>query len=415
MSGVWESLFYEEKQNYVEAIVGSITALLTLAVELPCTLLALVSTCLLMSYEYTCQGAQQVSDLLGLQEWWAAEHTFWALVILMEVPVLRRRSKGFGSLFALQLMEILKGLFIWGSFLFVVNGLQGGVIFGGKLHHPTLFTLALTCCAFKVSLNTFVKEIGGYEHDGEIKDEKTSNLFKLILKVVDLEACVLAFIGIYGMPQLDLNGDPKTWFVAAPLLLYCSSYNEMLEMIAPTEKAAEANGEPPKAAEESKEEPAKAEEPAKEEEKKDEEKKDETKEDEAPAVNKPNPISQALDACCGLVCKAVGLVKCLINQVLNCINMVKDKILALPWDCIISLSTTLAIEVGVTYGVFSLTDDQVAFALPAINILGKFLVEKLGEKKVLEAPGIHMANEVMDTAKLAIGYYLYRTYISQPI
>jgi len=95
--------------------------------------------------------------------------------------------------------------------------------------------------------------------------------------------------------------------------------------------------------------------------------------------------------------------------------MVKDKILALPWDCIISLSTTLAIEVGVTYGVFSLTDDQVAFALPAINILGKFLVEKLGEKKVLEAPGIHMANEVMDTAKLAIGYYLYRTYISQPI
>ena len=292
MSGVWEALFQEEKQDWIAAISGSVSSIVTLALEVPCTLLALASTFLLMSWEYTCQGAQQVSDTLGLQEWWAAEHTFWALIILMEIPVLRRRSKGLGNLFVLQSLEILKWIFVWGSFLFLLNGLQGGVVFGGKLFHPTIFALALTCHAFSTSLKTFVKELGGYEHDGEIKDQKVSNFFQVVIKSVDLEALVMAFIGIYGMPQLDLNGDPKTWFVAAPLLLYASSYNEMLvslvvfksinlyiygiglqDMIAPPEEKEKANGEPPQVTEEKKsdEEPAKKaeEEPAKEEEKKD--------------------------------------------------------------------------------------------------------------------------------------------------
>merc|ERR550532_3912594 len=210
------------------------------------------------------------------------------------------------------------------------------------------------------------------------------------------------------MPQLDLNGDPKTWFVAAPLLLYASSYNEMLDMIAHPEEKEKANGEPPQVTEEKKsdEEPAKKaeEEPAKEEEKKDE-----------VATKKPNPISVALDACCGLVCKAAGMVTCLVNQVLTMINLVKDKVLSLPWACIISLSTTLGIEVGLTYGSWLLTQDEIVFAFPVINILGKFIVDKLGEKKILEAKGVHMATEALDTTKLAIKYYVYRTYISQPI
>merc|ERR1711860_407727 len=238
-------------------------------------------------------------------------------------------------------------------------------------------------------------------------------------KSVDLEALVMAFIGIYGMPQLDLNGDPKTWFVAAPLLLYASSYNGMLDMIAPPEeKAAEANGEPPQVTEEKKsdEEPAKKaeEEPAKEEEKKDEEKTTEEEKKEEITTKKPNPISVALDACCGLVCKAAGMVTCLVNQVLTMINLVKDKVLSLPWACIISLSTTLGIEVGLTYGSWLLTQDEIVFAYPVINILGKFIVDKLGEKRILEAKGIHMATEALDTTKLAIKYYVYRTYISQP-
>ena len=188
-------------------------------------------------------------------------------------------------------------------------------------------------------------------------------------------------------------------------------------MIAPAEKAAEANGEPPKVAEEepaeeeaapAADEPA-AEEPAKEEEKKDEEK---TEDEPAPVVSKPNPISQLLNTCCGLVCKVVGLVKCLVSQVLGLINLVKDKILSLPWACIINLSTMLAIEGGVAYGYWLLTEDQLVCALPVINIAGKFILGKLGEKKVLEAPGVHLTSELLDTSKLALKYYIYRTYIT---
>ena len=190
-------------------------------------------------------------------------------------------------------------------------------------------------------------------------------------------------------------------------------------MIAPPEEKEKANGEPPQVTEEKKsdEEPAKKaeEEPAKEEEKKDEEKTTEEEKKEEIATKKPNPISVALDACCGLVCKAAGMVTCLVNQVLTMINLVKDKVLSLPWACIISLSTTLGIEVGLTYGSWLLTQDEIVFAYPVINILGKFIVDKLGEKKILEAKGVHMATEALDTTKLAIKYYVYRTYISQPI
>merc|ERR1712012_1480087 len=77
MSGVWEALFQEEKQDWITCVVSSVTTLLNLLVELPCTLLALLSSTLLLSWDYACQGAQQVSDLLALEEWWTLEHALW--------------------------------------------------------------------------------------------------------------------------------------------------------------------------------------------------------------------------------------------------------------------------------------------------------------------------------------------------
>lgn len=413
MAGVWEALFYEEKQDWITTIVGGVSCVLTLALELPCTLLALTSTFLLMSWDYTCQGAQQVSDLLGLQEWWTLEHSLWLLIILMEVPVLRRRSKGFGNLFLLQSLEILNCIFVWGSLLFLLNGLQGGVVFGGKLFHPTVFTVAFICYAFSTSLKTFVKEIGGYEHDGEIKDQKTKNFLTVVIKSVDLEAMILGFVAMFGMPQFDLNGDPKTWLVAAPLLVYATSYNEMLDMVAPPEeKTADANGEATQVTEEKPAEEKPAEEKPTEE-KPAEEKKDEEK----PAEEKkaPNPVSQALDALCGLVCKMVGLVTCCLNQTLCLINTVKDKVMSLPWPCIISLATTLGIETGICLGGWILTEDYLVFAHPVCTIFGKFVLDKLQEKNVFEAKGHHLANELLDTVQYGIKYYLYRTYIQMPI
>merc|ERR1712223_336730 len=70
MSGVWEALFQEEKQDWIACITGCVTALLNLILEAPCTILALISTALILAWDFTCETAKQVSDLLALEEWW---------------------------------------------------------------------------------------------------------------------------------------------------------------------------------------------------------------------------------------------------------------------------------------------------------------------------------------------------------
>ena len=65
---MWE-LFAEEKQDWVTCILGGVTSALTLLVDLPCTLLALISTSLILVWDCLVQGAQQASELLALEEW----------------------------------------------------------------------------------------------------------------------------------------------------------------------------------------------------------------------------------------------------------------------------------------------------------------------------------------------------------
>ena len=63
--GVWEAMFSSEEEGWADAVVVGISTVTNLAIELPYTLLALISTALLLVWDYTCQGAQQVSDALG--------------------------------------------------------------------------------------------------------------------------------------------------------------------------------------------------------------------------------------------------------------------------------------------------------------------------------------------------------------
>ena len=65
LMGVWEAMFSSEEEGWADAIVGSISTMTNLAIELPSTLLVLISTALLLVWDSTCQGAQQVSDALG--------------------------------------------------------------------------------------------------------------------------------------------------------------------------------------------------------------------------------------------------------------------------------------------------------------------------------------------------------------
>ena len=58
-------MFSSEEEGWADAVVGGISTVTNLAIELPSTLLVLISTALLLVWDYTCQGAQQVSDALG--------------------------------------------------------------------------------------------------------------------------------------------------------------------------------------------------------------------------------------------------------------------------------------------------------------------------------------------------------------
>ena len=82
------------------------------------------------------------------------------------------------------------------------------------------------------------------------------------------------------------------------------------------------------------------------------------------------------------------------------ITLVKDKILGLPWDCIISLITNLALIGGTTFAFWSLTEDNAVLAIPALQLLGPFLLTKIQEKSWLDAKQVHLGNELLTTAIL---------------
>ena len=437
MSGVWEALFQEEKQDWIACITGCVTALLNMILEAPCTILALISTSLILAWDFTCETAKQVSDLLALEEWWTLEHTLWAIVTVYAAPFIFTKSKR--SVLLPALCGHMQGMFAWGAFLFLINGIQGGVAFGGKLFHPSLVVVAVLLCCCQNLLKGLEKEIAGYGPDDKIADAKTNTILSVFSQAMHMEGTVALFVGVFGLPKLDLElSDPPSLLVLLPLLGLIWEGQKWKDTLGKFE-VVDVNGTPPQvaaeaakeaepeteaepAAEEEKKPEEPAEEPAKEEE---EEKKEEPaaepeaegekKEEAAPeAEKKPNPIVVAIDAIKGLISKVIGLVICAITHVLNFIVLVKDKILGLPWDCIISYTTSFGILLGTAFAFFSLTEDNLALVTPALSLLGPFLLTKMQERSWLDAKGVHLGKELLVTVEAGIYYHLFRTYIALP-
>ena len=429
MSGVWEALFYEEKQDWITCVVSSVTSLLNLLVELPCTLLALLSSTLLLSWDYTCQGAQQVSDLLALEEWWTLEHTLWVAGTLYMLSWLTSKQKTQGLL---VILNHIQGMCMWGSFIFLINGVQGGVPFGGKLFHPTMAVFAVLLQTLNEVMKALAKEIGGMGHDEEMPEGKAKTLFDIFPKAIAYEQMFCLYIAVFGLPKFDMElSDPASLLVILPVLGMVWDGKKWQAALEAFDKVA-ANGAPPQveaatkeaaaaepAAEPAKEEEAKAEEPKAEEKAADDKKEEEKKDGEAapaPAeAAKSNPLKQAMEAVCGLVCKVVGMVKCAVNKIIDLICLVKAKILGLPWDCIITSVTSLGILAATAFAYWSLTEDHAALVSPALALLGPLVLSKMQEKTWLDAKGVHLGNEILATSVAVIQYHLFRTYIALPI
>jgi len=108
-------------------------------------------------------------------------------------------------------------------------------------------------------------------------------------------------------------------------------------------------------------------------------------------------------------------VKCAVNKIIDLICLVKDNILALPWDCIITSVTSLGMLAATAFAYWSLTEDHAALVSPALALLGPLILSKMQEKTWLDAKGVHLGNEILATSVAVIQYHLFRTYIALPI
>jgi len=460
--GVWEAMFSSEEEGWADAIVGSISTMTNLAIELPSTLLVLISTALLLVWDSTCQGAQQVSDALGLEEWWALEHTLWTLLILQSLPIVLKRAGGDKGKILLQILTIVQIICTWGALIFYLNGLQGGAIFGGNLSHPSMAFLALIVQTIMITLKQMRQDMAGIGHDKDVSDERFKAVYGVYDMAVKYEEALFLLIAVFGLPSLDLDAlmaDPTPLLAVLPVLGLTYNWKKFEGALFPEEKVETtelANGAPPQVAEEAKpEEPApEADQPEPELEPEDKEaeaddpevsfktdtveetkpEETETKIDESekveevavpePVVPKVSLITKIKGAVCGLVGKLVGFFNCILTKVLSLINLIVTKVLslvnlvtdaikALPWDCIVGLITTYGITAGITYAYWILTaEDNLVFVAPSIGLLAPLILGKIQEKNWLDAKGAHLTNEILKTVSLGVHYYIYKTYIS---
>lgn len=424
MAGVWEALFYEEKQDWISFLVNGVFTMANLAVELPCTLMCLISTGLVLAYDYLCQGASQVSDLLGLEEWWSLEHTLWTLMILQALPIIKKKANGNKVVATSYFLLMVQVLSMWGSVLFMLNGLQGGVVFGGKFYHPTLGFLALLVQVIMMTFQQFHCDLVGFGPGKVMDNERYNDVLGIYKKMTNFEGAGLLLVATFGLPQFDLNGDPKTWLLALPVLGIAYNHKSMTDILtastdekAPAETTVDANGTPPQVtdapAEEKKEEKPVEKKP--EEESQEGEKKDETKEETKPEEKKVSVLTQALEFSCGLVCKCLSTCQSCVNKVLEMVNLVKDKILSLPWGCLCNLLSTVGLTLAMTFAFWTLTEDPLVFVAPSVSILAPILIEKLQNKEILDANSAHVTSELLKTVTLGVHYYIHRSHISMPI
>jgi hypothetical protein len=326
-------------------------------------------------------------------------------VIFSQVCLLRR---GRGDWFSLlcQINCNLQTLATFGCFLWMAAGLQGGVIFGGKLFLPTL---ALFSVAFQMSRmiqynadkETYGYGVGQVAHEGP-----GAKVQKYFGHFVCLETSFFFCLATFGMPKFNAED-------LVPLLTIfpaVSMAQQLLEYFQP-EAAAPAvavvpveadaapvqtditdNGnatkmmenEEPAAVKEIEDKPADAAVAAPVEEITEAEptpdgeaggtKVEEAKPEEPAA--KPSAVCLIKIAASKLVCKAAGVTCDTVTKVKAVIVDVVEKIVSLPWNYIVSMTSSVGTAFGLTYAYWSLTEDYAVLIIPVVCYLLPMAAEK---------------------------------------
>ena len=417
MTGYW--MFYEDESSWSSAISDVCTTIVNLGVEIPWCVCNTSNALLATVVEYVTVAALTVYAFLGMEAWWRTEYTILTAFFLMDLPFALQRAKG-------NRLALLSGWTFWLTNMFVLGacyelfaGVQGGVVFGGKLFYPTVALFALSMQLTRVTIAMLDKEIYGYmsvkAEDRVEKYDKVSGMFQSAMKY---EVMMFMALATFGLPKLEADTDPITWLFVFPLL---ATYKETFKYYGMTggKKCVEANGdvvaekkeEPPAPAKEDK----KAEEPAKKEEaaakKPDGDKKEgggeEKKAEEAPAPAKASLVARAK----GAACACLGTCLAAYGRVMAAADCAVAKVAALPWDMITNVVFTLGINFTFTLTLWTLTEDCAALSTPLFTLVLPKILRKYEEKVGADRAAVLLAAN--GTAFSALQYYLFKTNITQ--
>ena len=411
MSGfLWE----EEGTDYLGLVTGGLATGAGLLMDLPCTLIALLTTCGLVSYEFIMTYVLLLSELLALKEWWGAEHTVFLLWLSLCLPAYGKRSSWNCQDVILQLVSGLSDLMIFGSLVQMVNGLQGGVLFSGKLKMPTLAVIQVVTMQFGASFGTIKKEIYGYGVNDSPADEKCARVFDAIKKCVSLESIVFLTIATFGLPTLDLEAEDFTpWLCAFPIIALLremnSYFDPAVEETIVAEVATDLNGTPPQP-EAPQAEAAEAKEGVKEM-----VEKIEGEDKEKAETEKVSLITKLCEKINGVIGFVKNSVLTIVGKIKSIISCLLGHILALPWNCILSMVIRLGLFSAWGCSMWHLTEDFAILAFPMQRFVLPLLINKAKEKQWLTDNAGHLISEIGALVACSTHYYLYRTYIEQPI
>lgn len=455
--------FEEERTDYlgqvvagvstgVALLVGWATAGLALAVDAPFMAFNLVAGILVAASELTMEYTNQALDAAGLREWWAIEHSVMAIAFACMLPSLLRKNQGDCPKMLLQLVASVKGLVWIATFFHFAQGIQGGVVFEGKLAFPTLMLLALLLQGFYLNFVGMMKEIHGYGMEDGPADVKTQKVLGMFETGTFLEGAIAASIATFGLPDVNCDGeDMRPWLVVCPLIGFITMLNEWSkdpdgapaapeegkangEAVAVSEEAAKEPEEAPKEegeGEKSDKEKIAAEEGEKKEEEAPAEEKEaetESKEPEEPKAEEPAKVSAVAKICSlctasvakvkGLICCAVSHVVALVNlvvsKVLALVNLVVDKVMSLPWACILDTVSSLGSNALVALVFHALTDDLLCLTFPVVNLVLPLLLAKLQERDLVTKSTAFTVTEVAKSSAYVVQYYLFSHYITKP-
>lgn len=108
---------------------------------------------------------------------------------------------------------------IFSSYIFCtfLPGLQGGVVFGGKLFYPTLAVVALFMQSWSAIVEAIDRETYGWEYvDPAAKNSRVMGVIGLADRVVRLEYVMFFALATFGLPKLDQDTELAPWLFLLP-------------------------------------------------------------------------------------------------------------------------------------------------------------------------------------------------------